>query len=204
MRARVTLAALLVATALCATAEASAPRDRSDNWSGLRRGGNVFKTIRASWVQPGAQCFGARRVDTSSSFWVGLGGELESSYKLEQTGTEADCLSNGTPEYFAWYEVWPQQNVAIDFPIFPGDRISASVRLGAESVTFTLDDLTRREHFLRSFRISRPDGTSAEWIAEAPSYEVNGQHRIDPLTDFGSVRFTDASATSTGGHTGPI
>ncbi len=203
MRARLTLVAVL-AMALSATAQAAAPRDKSDNWSGYVAVGSVFKTIRAHWVQPGAQCFGRSSGETSSSFWVGLGGELRSSYKLEQTGTEADCLSNGTPEYFAWYEVWPAQNVAIDFAIFPGDKISASVGLGPESVTFVLTDVTRHEHFARSFQISEPDGTSAEWIAEAPSYSENGRHRIDPLTDFGSVRFTNASATSAHGQTGSI
>ena len=52
--------------------------------------------------------------------------------------------------------------------------------------------------------MASPDTASAEWIAEAPTTVTPGGTRILPLTDFGTVRFTGATATSSTGHTGRI
>jgi hypothetical protein len=49
-----------------------------------------------------------------------------------------------------------------------------------------------------------PDTSSAEWIAEAPSAcDGSGSCQPLPLSDFGTVQFTGASATANG-HTGTI
>jgi hypothetical protein len=49
-----------------------------------------------------------------------------------------------------------------------------------------------------------PDTSSAEWIAEAPSEcDGSGSCQPLPLSDFGTVQFTSASATANG-HTGTI
>ncbi len=199
MRARAPVAALLLAAILCATAGASPRAKQSDNWSGYAATGAAFKSVSATWVEPVAQCLGRSAGETSSAFWVGLGGELKSSYKLEQTGTEADCFDDGTAGYFAWVELWPLESKPLTMRIEPGDRIAASVRLGKETVHFTLDDVTRHEHFARTVEMHAPDGSSAEWIVEAPAVLSHGHHQIDPMTDFGSVSFTKASATSTSG-----
>jgi hypothetical protein len=56
----------------------------------------------------------------------------------------------------------------------------------------------------KTLKMSNPDTSSAEWIAEAPSAESRGGSlQTLPLADFGTVTFTGASATSDG-HTGPI
>jgi hypothetical protein len=52
--------------------------------------------------------------------------------------------------------------------------------------------------------MASPDISSAEWIAEAPSTLTRGGTAVLPLTDFGTVQFTSAAATSTDGHTGTI
>jgi peptidase A4-like protein len=199
MGLRASVAALLLAGALCATGSASPRARKSDNWSGYAATGAVFKSVRASWVEPVAQCFGRSAGETSSSFWVGLGGELKRSYKLEQTGTEADCVDDGAAYYFAWFELWPAESVPLSMRILPGDRITASVGLGKATVHFILDDVTRHERVSKTVEMPAPDGSSAEWIVEAPAVLSHGHHQIDPMTDFGSVRFTKASATSTNG-----
>jgi hypothetical protein len=49
-----------------------------------------------------------------------------------------------------------------------------------------------------------PDASSAEWIAEAPSAcDGSGSCQPLPLSDFGTVQFSSATATA-GGHTGTI
>ncbi len=200
MRPRAAVVALLLTAAFCATAGASPRAKKSDNWSGYAATGAAFKSVSASWVEPVAQCFGRSAGETSSAFWVGLGGELKSSYKLEQTGTEADCLDDGNAEYFAWFELWPLESTPLTMRVGPGDRIAASVRLGRASVHFRLLDVTRHEQFSKTVEMRAPDGSSAEWIVEAPAVLSHGRHQIDPMTDFGSVRFTKASATSTDGR----
>jgi Peptidase A4 family len=53
-------------------------------------------------------------------------------------------------------------------------------------------------------QMNSPDTSSAEWIAEAPSQcDGGGNCQPLPLANFGSVSFSDATATA-GGHTGPI
>ena len=52
--------------------------------------------------------------------------------------------------------------------------------------------------------MGNPDVSSAEWIAEAPSIcDQTGNCQPLALGDFGTVRFSNASAISNG-HTGPI
>jgi Peptidase A4 family len=52
--------------------------------------------------------------------------------------------------------------------------------------------------------MAAPDTSSAEWIAEAPAASTPGGETILPLTDFGTVSFTSATATASGGHAGAI
>jgi hypothetical protein len=52
--------------------------------------------------------------------------------------------------------------------------------------------------------MENPDASSAEWIAEAPSAcDGSGSCQPLPLSDFGTVQFTSATATADG-HTGTI
>ena len=56
----------------------------------------------------------------------------------------------------------------------------------------------------KTLQMSSPDTSSAEWIAEAPSScTQDGSCQPLPLADFGTVTFSNASATANG-HTGPI
>ena len=71
-------------------------------------------------------------------------------------------------------------------------------------MTVSLRDLTTGKSFTKSLRMASPDTASAEWIAEAPSAVTDRGTMTLPLTDFGTVRFTSATATSVHGHTGTI
>ena len=67
-------------------------------------------------------------------------------------------------------------------------------------------NLTRKTTFSRVLHMAAPDTTSAEWIAEAPSAcTTSGTNcRQAPLTNFGTVRFSQSSLTDSNGHTGTI
>src|SRR5262245_57953564 len=77
----------------------------STNWSGYANTSSTtkFTDVKGTWTQPTATC--TSRETSYSSFWVGIDGDTTNS--VEQTGTDADC-SNGTPTYYAWYEMYPK------------------------------------------------------------------------------------------------
>jgi Peptidase A4 family len=195
-----------------------ATNSTSTNWSGYAvTGATPFTDVQGSWTQPTANCSsttasptngkgngnghgnghggGGASQSTYSSFWVGLDGY--SSGTVEQTGTDADC-SGTTPVYYGWYEFYPAFPINFSNPVSPGDTINADVAVSGGSVTITLQDATqgwtqRATQSSAGYALS-----SAEWVAEAPS-----SGKVLPLANFGTVNFSNASATG-GGKTGSI
>lgn len=177
----------------------------SSNWAGYAVtsiAGKRFARVSGSWVQPAPDC--TSTAPGYSAFWVGLGGYARTSQALEQIGTEADCSASGGVAYRAWYELVPANSVRVPMQIRPGDQVSASVAVSGRKVTVTIADRTRGTSYSRRLRMSAPDVSSAEWIAEAPAAcFAGGGCRTLPLANFGQVTFSAASATA-GGHAGPI
>ena len=178
----------------------------STNWAGYvalpsAREGHRFSSISASWVQPRASCGGR---ETFSAVWVGLGGYHEAARDLEQIGTDADCSSGGAAYYSGWYELLPATPVTVPIKISPGDAVTAAVTVRRHHVTFGLRDLSTGQRFTRTRRDSALDLSSADWIVEAPSVcGSGGGCSTLPLTNFGDVSFSAATATADG-HTGTI
>jgi len=176
----------------------------SSNWSGYvvtSKSGQSFSSVSASWVQPTVNPSFSTS-ESSSAFWVGIGGASSQSQALEQVGTEADVV-NGQIEYRAWYEVVPSPQQPLDIAINPGDHISAKVTVNGTNVTLSLTDDTTGQTQTKTLQVANPDTSSAEWIAEAPAAQTPAGYAIVPLADFGKATFTDATATA-GGHTGTI
>jgi hypothetical protein len=183
---------------------ATVPAAGSANWSGYvanaSSGSAGFSRVSGSWVQPSADPSAG---DGDSAFWVGLGGGSGQTNSLEQIGTEAN-VTNGQTEYNAWYELVPAAQVKLNLAIHPGDHMSASVAVSGSNVTVSLSDQTTGQSYTKTLQMSNPDSSTAEWIAEAPS-ESDGQGDFQPLplANFGTVGFTNSSATAEG-HTGTI
>lgn len=128
--------------------------------------------------------------NTFSSFWVGLDGDGTDS--VEQTGTEADCDA-GTASYQGWWEMFPNAPVFYDNPVDPGDAMSPTVTSdGGGEFTLTLEDATQDWTQTTNQTSTTAQLGSAEVIAEAPS---NGT--VLPLSDFGTVGFTNATVNNT-------
>ncbi len=177
-------------------------RDVSSNWAGYAVTGGSFTSVSGTWVQPAADCTSTGA--SSSAFWVGLGGNTTSSGSLEQAGTSAECNAAGTASYWAWYELVPAASVKVALKVLPGDTISTTVTVDGTKVTMTVTNVTRRTSVTKVKTMAAPDTSSAEWVAEAPSLcTTDGACRTVTLADFGSVRFTSATATADG-HTGTI
>jgi len=209
---RTTLATLSTAVAalLCTGVATAAVRSDtlvSSNWAGYSVTGSTltplsFSSVSGIWKQPKATCAGGRA--TSSAFWIGLGGFSQSATGLEQIGTLADCTTAGRAQHAMWYELLPAASVPIPLKVFPGNVIAASVSDAGTTVTLRIRNLTRKTSFTKVVRMSSPDLSSAEWVAEAPSAcDARGRCVVLPLTSFGTVPFAHASA-SANGHTGAI
>jgi hypothetical protein len=210
MKARQLLSTVVATSAIAAAALPSAAgaavssqEAMSQNWSGYvagdSSGSTQFSSVSGSWVQPSAKCTSS---DSYSAFWVGLGGSGQSQ-SLEQTGTQADCVG-GQTQYYAWYELVPSAPVKLDLAINPGDHISAKVTVNGTNVTVSLSDQTTGASATKTLQMDSPDTSSAEWIAEAPS-SCDGSGSCQPLSlaNFGTVNFSNATATANG-HTGSI
>ena len=201
---------LVIAAAISATAGGATPsmhhgrmhritNSTSSNWSGYAVTGSRFTSVSASWTQPTAKCSGT----AYSSFWVGLDGDTSNT--VEQTGTDADC-SGSTPQYYAWYEMYPKFPVNLRGTVRPGDHLSASVTTdGSGRFTLTITDSTQGWTNTTNARLKSAKLASAEVIAEAPSSSGG----VLPLANFGTVSFSGAKAngsllTSSTPHLDPI
>jgi hypothetical protein len=192
-----------------ARAALTAQTDVSSNWAGYVATGPgstattaspsmTYTDVTGQWVQPKAVC--TTGSPTSVAIWVGLGGYSESSQKLEQTGTSADCSPSGQASYYIWYELVPADSVNVMWlKINPGDVITSVVEAKGQYVLVQVIDRTRGVRFTKRLRMVAPDLTSAEWIAEAPSQcSVSGFCQQIALTNFGSIDFTQSFATGNG------
>ena len=187
---------LVIAAALSATAGGATSSVRqgrmhrisnssSTNWSGYAVTGGRYTQVSASWKVPTVSCSGT----AYSSFWVGLDGDTSGT--VEQTGTDSDC-SGSTPQYYAWYEMYPKFPSNYSNPVTPGDTMTASVTTnGSGSFTLTISDGTKWTRTTTA-RLKSAKLASAEVIAEAPSSSGG----VLPLADFGTVSFSSAKANN--------
>ena len=177
----------------------------TNNWSGYAAvsSSTAFDSISASWTVPEVA---SAPVPGYSAVWIGIGGFLERSNRLIQAGTEQDVRSDGSKDYYAWFESLPRPAVNVG-RVSPGDLINVRfnkvgdtqstwhVILSRESkgiiTTLVDDDIV--------IRTNSASTRSAEFIVEAPT-AVSGHtvSQLLPLADFGTVTFTHCT-TNLGG-----
>lgn len=176
--------AAVAATALVLAAPGLAHAQvATSSWAGYAASSTTYTSVTASWIQPKLTCSANTATDTA--FWVGLDGL--SSTTVEQIGTEADCVS-GTPHYYAWYELYPQNPVTLTNTVSPGDSITATVSATAGDVfTLTVVDATAGWTNSTRHTFTEARRTSAEVAVEIPAA---GGGAAAPVP--GSVTFTRA------------
>ncbi|MGD0742277.1 MAG: G1 family glutamic endopeptidase [Acidimicrobiales bacterium] len=173
----------------------------SYNWSGYVDTGptGTFASVNGDWTVPTLTCNSGKNAYASA--WIGIDGYGSST--VEQDGIEADCNTNNVASYYAWYEMYGDNNInsgnevqlPAGHPVSPGDAMSASISVVANVWTLEISDSTQGWHYTRSPAITFSAAQeSAEWIVERP--EVNGNTAV-PLADFGSVAFTNATVNGT-------
>jgi hypothetical protein len=196
----------------------------SNNWSGyLATSDSPFSFVSSRWTVPSvSQLSGAGY----SSVWVGIGG-IGSSNRLIQAGTEQDIQSDGSTQYYAWFEALPRPPVNLG-TVAPGDSISVSISKLQNSASTWHVSLSKSSQGISSVlfsgdvqvRASASSRSSAEFIVEAPSAVSGRQSELLPLADFKPITFSNCitdhgglsklqsvyrmSITSTGTSTGKM
>jgi hypothetical protein len=168
---------------------------QSTNWSGYAAetnlsspASNAVTQVKGSWTVPKV----SGSTTAYSSVWVGIDGY--SSQSVEQLGTEQDTSSSGATSYYAWWEMYPNPSVQItNFPISPGDSMSASVTVSSGVYTLQMTDNNTHQQFSMP-ETATAQQSSAEWIVEAPS-SIFG---VLPLANFGTANISGAQATING------
>jgi hypothetical protein len=160
-------------------------RGTSTNWSGYAVDGTGATHVIGTWTQPSATC--APGETSWSSPWVGIDGD--NSNTVEQTGTDSDC-NNGTPTYYAWYEMYPKSLVQLSMPVHPNDSMTGEVTYTTSGYILKLTDNTTNTTFQTTQSSKKAQRSSVEWIMEGPS--------TGTLSNFGTVPFSGAAATING------
>jgi hypothetical protein len=179
---------------------------KSGNWSGhaaVARPGRQLRFVSASFTIPSVNCAMSPLGSSGFAFasnWVGLDGFK--SRTVEQTGVDSFCDSSGTPQYDAWYEMYPLPPVAFA-GVNAGDAMSASVFFSGGKYSITLTDVTTAAKMQVTQRCPRGStcrNSSAEVITEDPGQSAP----VVNLADYGMVNFTGAAVTSVNGTKGSL
>ncbi|KZL69532.1 peptidase a4 family protein [Colletotrichum incanum] len=162
----------------------------SSNWAGAVKIGTGYNHVTGTITVP--EVSGAR--GAAASAWVGIDGDTCQTAIL-QTGIS--FYADGT--FDAWYEWIPDYAYNFNnFDVSVGDKIKMTVDASSKTKgVATLENLTTGQKVTHSFT-STPSSlceTNAEWIVEA--FQENGSQVT--LADFGTVTFTGATASGSGG-----
>lgn len=194
----------------------------STNWSGYavaETANDSVGAVSGAWTVPAV----SGKTSGYSADWVGIDGY--SSNSVEQLGTEEDTAytskRDGTPQYYAWIEMYPAASWIIPGTVKPGDAISASVQfLGSSNTQYTAQGNTRTGMYTGNkvtttstlndnFQLSITDSTQ-KWtfsIPQSMAYQTDQRNSAEwiveapsggsvlPLANFGLVTFTSATAT---------
>jgi len=161
----------------------------SRNWSGYAARSGTFTSVSATWTLPTIPLDGPFGSDAA---WVGIGGIR--TRDLIQAGTQQSASGTGSVTYQAWIETLPAPSRTVPLTVLPGETVTISVDQQAGDMwLISFANLTSGQTLVRSVQYSS-SLSSAEWIEEAPST----RRRVLPISQFGSLTFSTASAVKDG------
>ena len=161
----------------------------SHNWSGYAARGGTFTSVAATWTVPLLELDGPFGADAT---WVGIGGLR--TRDLIQAGTQQTVSGTGTVSYQAWIEMLPDASRPVPLTVLPGHTVTVSVdSQGGDSWLFSFENVTTGQVLSRAVEYSS-SFSSAEWIEEAPF----ARRRVLPISQFGTLAFSSASAVKNG------
>ena len=181
----------------------------SGNWAGyaaVADTGDQISFVGANFNIPSVNCANSPRGtggDPLVAHWIGLDGYNTTT--VEQTGVLADCASNNTATYYAFYEMYPLAGVVFS-GVNPGDAITATVTFNSGTNTYhmRLNDLTNGG-FVSSTQSCPKGSTCSNGSAEVITEDPNGAVAAGVnLADFGMANFTATRLTSLTGLSGSL
>lgn len=159
----------------------------SSNWSGYAASGGSFTSVTGTWTVPNVTA----TTSGADATWVGIGGV--DSRDLIQAGTQA-TVSGGFVQYDAWIEMLPASSRPVQLAVNAGDSVTVTItEKSAGQWTITIKNNTTAGRYATTVSYDSTK-SSAEWVQEAPSV---GRGTV-ALDQFGSVRFTGATAVRDG------
>jgi hypothetical protein len=161
----------------------------SRNWAGYAARGGTFTSVSATWKIPELALDGPFGADAA---WVGIGGVR--SRDLIQAGTQQTASGVGSVTYRAWIETLPDAARPMPLTVLPGDSVTVSIdQQAGDTWLIAFANLTSGQTLQRTLQYSS-SLSSAEWIEEAPFV----RRRVLPISQFGSLAFSNASAVKDG------
>jgi len=168
-------------------AAAATSSSTSSNWSGYSATGGKYTSVTGTWTVPTVTA----AIPGADATWVGIGG-IDAS-DLIQAGTQA-TVSGGEVAYEAWIEMLPASSRPVSLSVSAGDSVTVTItQKAAVDWTIQMRNNTTGQAYNTSVKYTSTN-SSAEWVQEAPSA---GRGMI-PLDDFGTLRFSGASAVRDG------
>lgn len=171
--------------------ETSVEDTQSPNWSGYQSLVMPnYLNAGMDWTVPSVTA--VPNSGGVSSVWSGVGSGQTTQDELVQAGTEQDvqCDTTCSPNYYAWYEIFPKesQEIVDNITISPGDEVNTIVFYDSSGADFFFTDFTTEDGFdiSESLDNGTSSGGQAEWIAERTSFGT----AYPPLADFDVVNIS--------------
>ncbi|KAF7351742.1 hypothetical protein MSAN_01607400 [Mycena sanguinolenta] len=197
------------ATATTATSTSTAVSVPSDPtslitstiWSGagMESAAGTYKSVTGTLVVPNLQpaAGGAASGYYGGSAWVGLDG-MTCGSALMAAGIDFQYLQ-GAVTASVWTETYPNPGVNSALAVSPGNTIKITVTATSSTTgTVVVDNVSSGQSTTVALTSPSPLClANAEWVVE--DYQ-EGTFLI-PFADFGTITFTDASATTQSGST---
>ena len=179
--------------AIMATTPVSETSD-FDGYEAAAPAGQSFTTVTADWIVPTVTC--PADFSTFTAQWPGISNFTGAFGAVVQDGTIEGCDGYQAAPDGAWYELLGDAAVngggqielpTSTYPVEPGDHIAANVSIANSTWSLSLIDST--EHWTFAIGEPQPSPPLPQSAVEVIS-EGNA--------DFGSVTFTNATATLAG------
>ena len=188
-----------------AAASAGIPVFESGNWSGyvaVPKSGTTttFKYIYAQYTVPSVNCSTTGSDDAFAYHWIGLDGWSDST--VEQDGV-ADFCVDGTPEYDAWWEMYPL-GFSTDFAVNAGDAIASNITYNSSTDKYAL--YLKDETSGQSFSVSEacPSGSTCDNSSAEDITEGYASGDWTGTADFGQEFYNSVQAENSAGVTGAL
>jgi hypothetical protein len=170
----------------------------SNNWAGYSISGGPFLSIAGEWTVP--TVYGD--AGDHSATWIGIDGLGAGNSTLIQTGTSQDYSSGflgtglgGGPQYYAWWENFPDGPVTFPNPVSPGDHMVAIISLDGDphpgsAMTWLIFLMDQTKNWTATQTVTYSGTLStAEWIVERPMECFLWWCSYSDLADFTPVSF---------------